>query len=402
MIDSTSSFRNRTPRFRDRMPQIRATLAIAGFLAVAVLAASTANALQIEDRGTAGLDGKIVMSPAAERIETVTADGGEQVGPGMTVKRPVILHNRTKDPVTFDLTVNSVVGSSAELVVDVLPTGEIKGAAAWATLEKPMLTLKPGQQGTLMVTVKIPKDVKPGSKPFAITATQRASATSETSTQGAGIAPQFKQVAIFIVELPGDAPVEGTFTKASITSDQKRLDAARHGRKEPVNSRLYVSPHWADKHRLTLTTVYRNTGERLLQPHGQIVVKDIFGRVAGRYPIDEFTAYPDGYASQITQLKGLPSLGIFQAKVTVESEAGGTQSSTLPRFALVPKWLLLALAAFALYGGWRLLRWRLRRRREWKAYMDESDSAEHGPDHDYSDDGGDWDADDDDSYFERA
>jgi hypothetical protein len=351
--------------------------------AMVTVLATPAAAIKVEDRGTAGLDGKVVMSPAAERIETVDADGGEQIGPGSVVQRFIILHNRTKEKVDFDLEVSEVVGSSAELVVEVRH-GERGGAAAWVTLEDTSFSLKPGQQGTIGVKIRIPKTVKPGSKPFAVTATQR---SPQVQTQGAGIAPQFKQVAIFILELPGDAPVKGEFTKATITSAQQSEAAGREGRKAPINSRFYVGPKlwkFGRTHDLRLSTEYRNSGERLLKPKGQVVVRDILGRVAQRYDVKEFTVYPDGENAGQVQLKGLPSLGIFQVKVELESEAGGgTRSSvTLPRFVIVPKWFLVVAGAFGLYVIFRLVRWQLRRRAEWRRYMADEGGEGGGDDGD--------------------
>src|SRR4051794_25044143 len=104
-------------RFRRLVPAA-ATLLLAAWVA-ATLLASPAAAFKVEDRGTAGLDGKVVMSPAAERVETVRPDGGEQIGPGSVVKRNVIIHNRSKDPIDFDLDVAQVVGSTADLIVEV-------------------------------------------------------------------------------------------------------------------------------------------------------------------------------------------------------------------------------------------------------------------------------------------
>lgn len=365
-------------------------VALATWMAWSLLTAPTSSAFTVENRGTAGLDGKVVMSPAAERIETIEPDDGEQVGPGSTIKRSVILLNRSKEKVDFDLDVSQVVGSNAELVVEVRH-GVREGAAAWVTLDKPSFSLKPGQQATVGVTIKVPKTVKPGSKPFAVTATQR---SSTVQSKGAGIAPQFKQVAIFIVELPGDAPVKGGLTRAVITSAQKSLAAARDGEKSPGNSRLYVSPGWTNSHRLTLSTEYANKGERLLTPAGKVVVRDLFNRIVGRYDIKQFTVYPEGESAGQVELKGLPSLGIFTASVELESEAAGKQKTTLPRFVLIPKWLLAALAAFAIYGIWRLVKWRLRRRREWKAYLAESDGEDADPDAD--EDGEAWAFDEDD------
>jgi hypothetical protein len=353
-------------------------LGLAGTCLVLLLSLGTvdAPAFEVKDQGTAGLDGKVVMSPAAERIETIEPDGGEQIGPGSVIKRAVIIHNRTKEKVEFAMDVSQVVGSSADLIVEVRH-GVREGAAAWVELEKSSFALKPGQQGTMLLTIRIPKKVKPGSKPFAVTATQQ---TSQTQSQGAGITPQFKQVAIFILELPGDAPVKGSLTGAEITSVQKSIAAARHGDESPHNSRFYVSPKWTDSHRLKLAATYENTGERLLKPSGRVVVTDVFGRQAGSYPIPEFTVYPDGEAAQSVELKGLPSLGLFQAKVVLDSEAAGKQTTTLPRFVLIPKWFLLAAGAFVIYWLYRLVRWRLRRRSEWKQFLDDDDArGEHRP-----------------------
>lgn len=331
-----------------------------------VLGTAPAGAFEVKDQGTAGLDGKVVMSPAAERIETVEPDGGEQVGPGSVITRPIIIHNRTEATVQFDIDVAQVVGADAELIVEVRH-GVREGAAAWVELERPSFALRPGQQGTMLVTIRVPENVTPGSKPFAVTATQR---TAQVQTQGAGIAPQFKQVAIFVVELPGDAPVKGGLVNASITSAQKGIDAARDGKPVPRNSRLYVGPRWIDGHRLTLSAQYENDGERLLKPRGRVVVRDVFGRQAGSYEIPEFTVYPEGEAAQTVELKGLPSLGLFTARVELESDAAGKQTTTLPRFVMVPKWFLVAAAAFLLYWIYRLVRWQLHRRREWRRYLD--------------------------------
>jgi hypothetical protein len=300
----------------------------------------------------------------------------------------VIIHNRTKEPIDFDMDVSQVVGSSADLIVEVRH-GVREGAAAWVELEKSSFTLKPGQQGTMIVTVRIPKQVKPGSKPFAVTATQR---TTQGQTQGAGIAPQFKQVAIFILELPGDAPVKGSLTGTEITSVQKGIDAARQGEQPPKNSRVYVSPHWTDSHRLNLSATYENTGERLLKPSGRVVVTDVFGRQAGTYPIPDFTVYPDGEAAQSVELKGLPSLGVFKVRVELDSEPTGKQTTTMPRFLLIPKWLLLAAGAFLIYWIYRLVRWRLRRRAEWRQFMDDGTGESDSDDEFGIDDDADMDA----------
>lgn len=364
-----------------RIPLSRFVIISLVALASVLIGATTSLGFQVKDYGVANLDGKVVMSPAAERIQTIDPKGGELISPGSVVKRPIIIHNRTKDKITFNFTVSEVVGSSADLIVEVRD-GVRKGAAAWAELEKNTFTLKPGQQGTMYVTIRIPKSVKPGSKSFAVTATQQ---NQQVQAEGAGVAPQFKQVAIFIIDLPGDAPVKGGLVDAMITSAQKELAAVQNGKSSPRNSRLYISPNLTDKQNLTLSAVYKNKGERLLQPNGRVVVRDLFGRIAGTYEIPKFTVYPDGEAAQTVSLKNLPTLGIFRAKVELESEEAGKQTTTLPRFALIPKWFLIALTLLVLFAIWKTVRWRLGRQPTPSPEMspaDESDDYEY----DYEDD----------------
>src|SRR5690606_12295141 len=108
-----------------------------------------------------GLDGKVVVSPSAERIETVELDSSERVGPGSVVRRNVIVANRTERPIDFELAVAEVVGSRSELAVEVRH-GSRGGAAAWATLQDSSFTLEPGQQGTVPLTIRVPEEVTPG------------------------------------------------------------------------------------------------------------------------------------------------------------------------------------------------------------------------------------------------
>ncbi|MCW2972335.1 MAG: hypothetical protein JWN72_608 [Thermoleophilia bacterium] len=332
--------------------------ATAALLATLVVAPGGALSFSIEKQNV-GLDNKFVMSPAAERIVTTEAESGDLIGPGMTVKRQVIITNRTKTTTSFTLSLAQVVGSRDGSIAEVRH-GVVQGAAAWATIERPTFTLKSGEQAIDTVTIRIPEKVTPGSKSFAVVATLSG---STAQVQGAGVATQFEQDAIYTVELPGDAPVKGKLTKAEVTSAQKGVAAAAEGDKPPVNSRFYVGPGIAGKHRLTLTTEYVNEGERLLRPSGRVTVKDVFGRTAGRYEIPPFTVYPDGAADGQVELRGLPSLGLFTATVELTTDVG-SQKTQLQRFVLVPKWLLAVLAAAFLYVVYRLTRWLLARRDE--------------------------------------
>lgn len=366
---------------------------IALMLASLCVLAAPVLAVEITDTGTGNLDGKVVVSPAAEVVNSKLPDGaGGAIGPGVTATRNLIVLNRTDKKLTMTLDVAQVVGSTADLIVEVRH-GVREGAAAWVKLETPTLTLKPGQQAVVKVTITLPKNVKPGSKSFAVTVTQQSGAADAQG--GAGIAPQFKQDAIYIVDLPGDAPIKGKLVRAVVTSAFQQLQAQRDGKKPPTNSRWYLGSFLHSKHRLTLSTLYKNTGDRLLEPSGRVVVRDVFGRVAARYTIPKFRVYPEGEAAGQVEMKKLPSLGIFQAKVTLES-AAGKQVTTMPRFAILPWWFVIAITVLVGWGLLTVVMLLLRRRRAWHEYLEEEDAivAVGDADHDGINDVAGFDGDD--------
>ncbi len=293
------------------------------------------------------LDGKTVMSPAAERITTVKPDGGKTIGPGIKVDRNILIQNRAKSKTDFTLDIAQVVGSNAENIVEVR-NGVRQGAAAWVELEKTTITLKPGETATIGLKIDIPTTVKPGSKAFAVTATQAPSAEPQS---GAGVTPIFRQVAIFILELPGDAPIKGNIKRAEITDAKETVKTGQRSSAGPLFSDIDGKP------RLTLTVEYKNDGERLLTPQGKVEVKDLFGRVVGKYEIRRFTVYPEGEAGIQLDMRKIPFIGIFSTKLTLESDAG-VQSRQLGRFIMLPWWSMLIITLLWLYFTIRIARWR--------------------------------------------
>lgn len=361
-------------RRRFRLPF--ATLAIAA--TVTGVAATSAAGFSIQKNPGSNLDGKIVLSPAAERVSTVSTDGGGAIAPGMRVTRQVLVQNRSTQTTQFDLDISQVVGSNAEVVVEIRH-GVRQGAAAWAQLERRYIELAPGEVATVNVTIDIPKAVKPGSKPFAVTATQRA---ATTQTTGAGVTPIFRQVAIFIVELPGDAPTGGKITRAEVVAASDTLRRARG-----ADGRLI--PFYPGKQAMRAVVEFENTGERLLTPEGRIEVRNVFGKVVHRYPVKRFTVYPEGEAGIQMDLRKLPSFGMFRASLELESEAG-KQTRKLGSFVLAPWWVMGLLAAAVIYAGYQAVRWWLDRRAMYRELEAEEQVLADGEEifeHDDLDDG---------------
>jgi hypothetical protein len=337
-------------------------------LLAGAITSGQALAFRVESGSTTSLDGKILLSPAATRITTVDDQGGGQVGPGTTARRTVIIQNRSANTVDFDLDVAEVVGSTAEEVVEVR-AGSRGGAAAWVTLERQSVRLKSGQTGFIDLKVAVPKAVKPGSKPFAVTVTQR-SAPTDQPAGGAGVQPIFRQVAIFIVELPGARPKGGRISRAELVavSDRNREEDR-------------FLPIYPGKQRMRAVIEYRNDGEVLLSPKGHLVVRNIWGSVVRRYKIEGLTAYPQGSNAKDIDLTKLPSFGFFRAKVELDGEMG-PQKKEMGTFIILPWWMLIGIALLLAFAIYQLVRWWLERRRLIKELMEEEEDA------------GEWDDDD--------
>lgn len=334
-----------------------------GLAALSLVIPSTPFAFSIKPNKSTNLDGKVLVSPAAERITTMQADGGDPIAPGKQVIRPLLVQNRSEKTADFDLDVAQVVGSNAEDIVEVRH-GVRQGSAAWVTLERQTLTLKPGDTATVLVTIAIPKLVKPGSKAFAVTVTQRG---AQVQTKGAGVTPIFRQIAIYIVDLPGDAPIKGKIVSARVTSDEDTLRAVR-GEKPRTKGFFLGEQH------LSFSLTYKNSGDRLLTPEGSVQVKDLIGREVARYNIKRFTVYPEGENAIQFEMKKLPMFGILRAHVVLESDAG-KQSHTLGWIIVAPKWALYVLAALLLVIAFKTVRWFMHRRKVAK-WADGLDDAE--------------------------
>jgi hypothetical protein len=284
------------------MPNAREFIAACAVLLGTAAFTASAPAVTIEHEDVEP-NGQVVMSPAAERIETTEADGGPAIAPGDTVHRSIILRNQTTDTTTSTLSVAGVTGSSnPALVVDIdheTPTG----AANWATVEVPRIVLRPGDVGTVDVEIKIPKDAAPGSHPFGIAA--------QHDLKSAEV---YRQVAIFIVEVPGDV-------KRAVRFGDLRTTAYEDDDHQPTShpAPVVVVDH-SDQLKLELEV--QNEGGRLEKLQGALELRRLFGGDVERASDTTFSAYPGGSAllsfDQAIDLEP----GTYVLRATVEGADG--------------------------------------------------------------------------------
>ncbi|MBC7645342.1 MAG: hypothetical protein H7123_09450, partial [Thermoleophilia bacterium] len=185
---------------------------------------------------------------------------------------------------------------------------------------------------------------------------------------GAQVTPIYRQVAIFIVDLPGNAPVKGHITTTALHARDSNEGASSTGK---GTRHLYLGSHKFDA-----SVAYVNKGERLLTPQGHIEVTDMFNRVVARYTVPRFTAYPEGAAATTVELKKLPSFGVLHVSLMLESDAG-KQKRSLGTIVVAPWWALVVLGILLLVLVVALVRYVLDRRR-WNKLTEDDDGEGEG------------------------
>lgn len=273
--------------------------------------AAPARAFTISRSKPARLDGRVFVDPSAVRIQTNTPTSKRSIGPGSTFRYPLTVANRTRSTVSFDLELRRVVGSSN--VADVRE--DRGGAAGWASVDQPYFSLRSGETAHVLVTGQVPTNAPPGSHSFAVAVTQRPTGTPAGAS---GVTPIVRQLAVYIVEVPGDAIVSGELVRARIVSGSERPPADQFS-----HDLLFLGQRALD-----VEVGYRNTGQRLLVVSGRLTLRSLLGNQAGSFPIDSFVTYPDGSGYSSARLSGLPKLALLHGTITVTSEAGRKQHAT--------------------------------------------------------------------------
>lgn len=313
---------------------------LAGCVLAVAMAAVVIGSASADPRSAGGVQSGVVrVGPASETITTTESGGEEQIAPGSTVHRAVAITNGTAATRRFDVAPAEVVGSSDGSQVEVLH-GQTGGAAGWVKLEQTRVTVPVGESRVVRFTVQVPTNATAGSKPFGISVTEvpdrpTAQQAAETITIG-------RQTSIFTLELPGDAALVGGIRSSTTVVDG-----------HPTHHALHV-PLWGVDW-IGVVAPYENAGERLLNPTGDLVATDLFGREVDRAALKSGRAYPGGLVLTRGALHSLPVLGAFHLTVHARSEAGETTWDA-GWVVVVPVWCLAVIAGVIALVGWLMMR----------------------------------------------
>ncbi len=272
--------------------------------------------------------------------------------PGSSVTDAVTVYNYGNVPQTFRLYASDAFNTE-DGSFDVLTGDETSvDAGAWVKIPQDNLTLPPGKQATIPISIDIPADASPGDHVAAILASSRAEGTG---ADGKVIATDRRTGTRLYVRVAG--PVEPKLTIEGVS----------------VNYSPSLNPLGGSA---TVTYTVANRGNVRLGGTSSVTVGGPFGLFGKDGPTQELAELLPGESVTYTYaIDGVPATVISSAEVHLDPSAAAGDEDTLAdesqgALTLAVPWTLLALLAII---GLVVFAWRRYRRH------DGSGTASGGP-----------------------
>jgi hypothetical protein len=260
--------------------------------------------------------------------------------PGDTIQSQITLINEQKTTLVFEASFERVTtrGSYGEPVF----TGEKTGLASWIELTSSRVTLDPGEEKRIPLTIEVPMNADAGGNYAAIF---WSNVPSEGGGSGMGIT--MRVAALVLLRVSGEVIEQGEILGFRV--DKKFVNYL------PIDFNF----------------AFKNTGTVHLKPRGEIVIKNIFGRTTQILPVNSegYNVLPDsernfsanwqprleiqgkGFLAELKKEKADFAFGYYRA--TLDLEFGDTQAKQSLKsslgFLVIP-WRILLLS-FLILGA---------------------------------------------------
>lgn len=249
--------------------------------------------------------------------------------------------NNNKQPITVYANVVNFApeGESGEgKFIPLPPLGEQDGStlAEWMTISNEPIVIPPEQSYTFPFSVNVPENAAPGGHFAAILI-----GTKPPETEGAiKVATSQVVTSLFFVRIAGDVVEKGIVREFN------------------VSKKIVSVPH-AD-----LSVRFENKGNVYLQPQGEIVITNMWGKERGTIPINQQTHFgnvlPDSIRKFEFSWSGEPSfsdIGRYKAILTLEyGDEGKKFVTSIAYFYVIPikagLIVLGSIIAFILFVSW--------------------------------------------------
>ena len=195
-------------------------------------------------------------TPAAQAIAVSPVLFDFDIAQGSSKQGAITIVNDTDQEDVFRLEVRNFVAMGEDGAQEYLEEKELTGLASWVSVNRPSVTLAPGQAAEFPFVVTVPKDGEPGGH-YASVFFSRAPRQAD----GTGVGIGGKVGVLLLVNVPGDVREEAQI--ASFTLQGPKLRS-----------------HLPAVFDLRL----RNLGSVHFRPRGSLVIRNMFGQEISRVP----------------------------------------------------------------------------------------------------------------------
>jgi hypothetical protein len=283
-------------------------------------------AYTIEKHPEAQVENRFVVGPA--KTEMVVS-GGEMKTQVLSVE------NRMGKRQTFAISFEDFVGSSnPDETVSLL--GEKKSDSSlrdYFYVEKKEFTLEQGDRIIIPVTVSIPGNISPGGRfgSVIVSAVSNRNVIDSNDRAYTGATVIGRVATLFFVTIPGDIKSEGQLVSFTTKNNEKFFGS------ENVSTRL----------------AFQNTGNVNLNPYGGITVRNMFGKVVSKIPLDPWFALPDSTRNRDVVISAAGMFGKYTAIAEINRGYGDVVDEKQISFFVLPVGtlaLLIVIVVFVVYG----------------------------------------------------
>lgn len=292
---------------------------VIGWLSIVAISVSAATVYSYTvEQNKEPNQGVFAISPSRVEIE---------VEPGQTTTQQVIVANRLGRAVKFLVSVEAFTGSQDPdgSVVFSGPNSPLS-ATSWITPEVSEFTLQEGERIFFNITVATPSDANPGGHYGAVFFESQ---PLDNGNEGANVKLITRVGSLLLINVKGPVNEQGRITQLSTNKFQT---------KGPVDFDL----------------IFANSGNTHQAPYGLIEVKNIFGTVVGKLPVEAWYVLPDSQRrKKVTWEKDwLWGYYTATAKITHGRTTVSTEQATI-NFVVLP-WRVAGLILLSLIALWWL------------------------------------------------
>lgn len=297
---------------KKHLTKIFATTGLLILTLFCVLSPSSASAYRVEQLKELKDFGDVDLGPTLFYVNAKQGD---------SVTKTLQITNRSGAPDTYEIEIEDFEGSTTNSSQPTVLLGKNPGkygAKNWFTCEKDELLLDHADRAFVDCIIKVPENVESGDyyAAFLVHSTKKTTVEAKNSPK---VQVTSRVGSLFIIRVEGDILEQGNLL--SFATDRYRYDDPK----------------------VTFKTVFKNTGNVMLEPYGKITIYNMFGKQRKVLEIKPFRTLRDSIRENQTEWSEKFLFGRYKAILAL-SPGYESQPETATIYFWVLPWKLLLLA----------------------------------------------------------